>query len=83
MNIEYHKRWSHNLNHEMELKVYGHAGKAVIVFPSSGGRFYEYEDFGMVEVCKPFIKAGQVKLFTVDSIDHQTWLNPIPVNEFS
>lgn len=75
MNIEYHKWWSQNLNQDMELKVYGHSGKAVVVFPTSGGRFYQYEDFGMVEACRPFIDQGKVKLFTVDSVDHQSWHN--------
>ena len=75
MNIEYHKQWSPALNQDMELKVYGHAGKAVVVFPTSGGRFYQYEDFGMVEACRPFIDDGRIKLFAVDSIDHQTWFN--------
>jgi esterase/lipase superfamily enzyme len=59
----------------MELKVYGHDGKAILVFPSAGGKFYEYEDFDMVEACQPFIDTGRIKLFTVDSIDDQTWLN--------
>jgi esterase/lipase superfamily enzyme len=75
MHVEYHKQWSPNLGQDMELKVYGHGGKPVIVFPTSGGRFYQYEDFGMVEACRPFIDAGKIQLFTVDSIDHQTWLN--------
>lgn len=75
MNIEYHKWWSPNLDQDMELKVYGHAGKPVVVFPTSGGRFYQYEDFGMVEACRPFIDEGRVQLFTVDSVDYQSWLN--------
>jgi esterase/lipase superfamily enzyme len=75
MNVEYHKWWSPSLNQEMELKVYGHDGKAVIVFPTSGGRFYQYEDFGMVEACRPFVDEGKIKLFTVDSVDHQSWFN--------
>ena len=75
MKIEYHKWWSPSLNHEMELKVYGHAGKAVIVFPTTSGKFYEYEDFKMVEACQPFIERGELTLWTVDSIDQQTWLN--------
>jgi esterase/lipase superfamily enzyme len=75
MNVEYHKWWSPSLNQEMELKVYGHDGKAVVVFPTSGGRFYQYEDFGMVEACRPFVDEGKVKLFTVDSVDHQSWFN--------
>lgn len=75
MNVAYHRWWSRNLGQEMELKVYGHAGKPVVVFPSSGGRFFEYEDFGMVEACSPFIAAGAVTLFTLDSVDRQSWLN--------
>ena len=75
MNIEYHKWWSDHLNQDMEIKVYGHAGKPVLVFPTQSGRFYEYEDFGMVEVCRGFIDEGKIRLFTVDSIDSQSWAN--------
>lgn len=75
MNIEYDKRWSPSLHQEMELKIYGHAGKPIIVFPSSGGNFYEYEKFQMVEACRPFLRAGSIQLVTVDSIDSHTWLN--------
>lgn len=75
MNIEYHKWYSSFLNQDMELKVFGHTGKPVLVFPCQGGRFYEYEDFGMVESCRPFIEAGKIQLFTVDSLDLQSWCN--------
>jgi len=75
MQVEYHKWWSPNLGHDMELKTYGHAGKPVVVFPSSGGRFYEYEDFGMIEVCRTFIESGQIRVIAVDSVDNQSWLN--------
>jgi esterase/lipase superfamily enzyme len=75
MNIEYHKQWSRSLNQEMEFKVYGHAGKPAVVFPSQGGRFYEYEDFGMVAACHPFIDQGKLQLYSVDSIDNQSWVN--------
>ncbi|MGD8475420.1 MAG: alpha/beta hydrolase-fold protein [Anaerolineae bacterium] len=75
MKTEYHKWWSSALGHDMELKVYGDAGKSAVVFPSAGGKFYEFEDFGMVEACRPFIEEGKLRLFTVDSIDHQSWLN--------
>ena len=60
MNIEYHRWWSPHLGHDMELKIYGHDGKAVLVFPSAGGKFYEYEDFDMVEACRPFIETGKI-----------------------
>lgn len=73
--MEYHKWWSPALGQDMELKVYGHGGKPVLVFPSGGGRFFEYEDFGMVGACRPFLDAGKIQMFTIDSIDNQSWFN--------
>lgn len=82
MNVEYHKWWSPSLGRDMELKVFGHSGKPVLVFPAAGGRFYEYEDFGMVEAVRPFLDAGRIVLFTVDSVDSESWLNPwVPLPE--
>ncbi|MBN1876675.1 MAG: esterase family protein [Anaerolineae bacterium] len=74
MHIEYHKRWSTHLNRDMEFKIYGHAGKPFVVFPSGGGKFYEFEDFGMVEAGREFIDQGKVRLVTVDSVDSEAWL---------
>lgn len=75
MNIEYHKWYSPILSQEMELKVYGHSGRPALVFPAQGGRFYEYEDFGMVAALAGLIDAGRLQLYTVDSIDNQSWAN--------
>ncbi len=75
MNVEYHRWWSPALKQDMEIKVYGHTGKPVIVFPSTAGRFYDFENYGMVEACAGFIRKGWIKLFTVDSVDAQSWLN--------
>jgi esterase/lipase superfamily enzyme len=75
MHTEYHKWWSPSLSQDMEFKVYGYYGKPVIVFPAQGGRFYEYEDFGMVEAVRASIDGGKIKLFTVDSVDNQSWAN--------
>ena len=75
MHIEYHKWWSPHLGHDMELNIYGHYGKPMLVFPAQGGRFYEYEDFKMIDAISGFIEGGKVKVFTVDSLDNQTWAN--------
>ncbi len=75
MHVEYHSFYSTNIGKEMELKVYGHSGKPMVAFPSSGGRFYEYEDFKMVEACRPMIEEGLIRLYTPDSIDRETWLD--------
>jgi esterase/lipase superfamily enzyme len=75
MNVTDETWHSPALGRDMQLKVYGHSGKPVIVFPSSGGRFFEYEDFGMVEACRGFVEAGKIALVTVDSVDAQSWHN--------
>jgi len=75
MNIEYHSWWSPSLGQEMELKVYGHAGQSFIVFPTSSGRFFDFEDNGMVQAAGHFIESGKIRLFAVDSIDRQSWDN--------
>jgi esterase/lipase superfamily enzyme len=75
MKIEYSRWWSPALSQDMELKVYGYYGKPILVFPAQGGRFYEYEDFKMIEAVSDFIESGKVKIITVDSIDNQSWAN--------
>lgn len=75
MNIEYHEFFSKNLNKDMPFKIYGQAGKPIIVFPSSGGRFYEYEDFKMIEAISKFIREGKILIYAVDSVDYESWLN--------
>ena len=50
MNREHHKWYSPALHRDMELLVFGHAGVPMIVFPTSMGRFYDYEDRNMIKV---------------------------------
>ncbi len=72
---ETHRWWSPHLRQDMEFRVYGHAGKPVLVFPSQEGRLYEYEDFGMVEAVRPWLDSGRIRLITIDGLDGQTWCN--------
>ena len=73
MDVTYMKEYSHHLGRDMEYKVYGHSGKPCIVFPAQNGRFFDYENFGMVDVLRPFIEEGRLMLFCVDSIDIESW----------
>ncbi|HLF73348.1 MAG TPA: alpha/beta hydrolase-fold protein [Anaerolineales bacterium] len=75
MHVEYHKWFSPVLGHDMELNVYGYYGKPVLVFPAQASSFHEFEDFGMIGVLAPFIESGQIKIFTVNSLDGQSWAN--------
>ncbi len=75
MHIEQHRWYSSHLDCEMTLKLYGHYGPPLIVFPSSRGRYFDYEGMGMIDAIAPFIDQGRVKLFCVDSIDARSWYN--------
>lgn len=75
MEIRYFKLYSRNLDRDMEFKVYGHAGRPVLMLPCEGGRFYDYEDFGMIDHWAQWIEEGRCCIYTVDSIDHETYLS--------
>jgi esterase/lipase superfamily enzyme len=75
MKREWHKWLSPRLGREMELLVFGHAGPPTIVFPTSCGRFYDFEDRGMVHAVEEKIERGELQLVCVDSVDAESWYN--------
>ena len=75
MKREYHKWLSPALGRDMELLVFGHAGTPAVVFPTSCGRFFEFEDRGMVNVVHDKLEQGRLQLFCVDSVDSESWYN--------
>src|SRR5437764_1359307 len=75
MRRDYVRWYSPSLHRDMELLAFGHAGFPVMVFPTSGGRFYEYEERGMVHAASPKIDRGELQLFCVDSVDQESWYN--------
>jgi esterase/lipase superfamily enzyme len=75
VNREYHRWYSPSLRRDMEMLVFGHGGSPVIVFPTSMGRFFEFEDRSMVGELSGQIDAGQIQLYCVDSVDQESWYN--------
>ena len=73
MHREYHRWHSPRLNREMELLVVGHAGAPVLVFPTSKGRFYEWEDRGMLSLLRWQVDQGWLQFYCVDSVDEESW----------
>lgn len=73
MNREFHKWYSPALGRDMELLVFGHAGTPLLIFPTSMGKFYEYEDRGMVSATWDKFEHGQLQAFCVDSVDTESW----------
>jgi esterase/lipase superfamily enzyme len=75
MNREYKKQYSHELGRDMESLVFGHAGQPILVFPTSMGRFYEYEDAGMTRVLEQQLDGGKIQIFCVDAVDSESLYN--------
>ena len=75
MHREYHRWFARPLGRDMELLAFGHAGPPMIVFPTSMGAFYEFEDRGMVGAVGDKLAAGRLRLFCVSSVDSESWYN--------
>jgi len=75
MNREYHRWYSPRLRRDMELLVFGHGGRAVLFFPPRMGRFFDYENWGVVDALRHKINSGELQLFCVDSIDAESFYN--------
>jgi esterase/lipase superfamily enzyme len=73
MQRDYIKEYSPSLGRDMELLHFGHAGRTLLVFPTSQGRFYQWEDFGLVASISDFIESGAVQLVCLDSVDSESW----------
>lgn len=75
MERAYHKWFSSALQRNMELLVFGHAGRAVIFFPTRMARFFDYENWGVVGALFDQLENGELQLFCVDSIDAESFYN--------
>ena len=75
MNREYHKWYSGRMHREMELLIFGHSGRPILFFPTRMARFYDYENWGIVDALRDRINSGELQLFCVDSIDSESLYN--------
>ncbi|MCD7860153.1 MAG: esterase [Firmicutes bacterium] len=73
METRYMTHYSGSLGREMEFKVYGHSGKPVVFVPCQGGRFWDFESFGMAQVFEPWIAQGICTVYSVDPIDNEAY----------
>ncbi|OWR28688.1 hypothetical protein CDO73_17460 [Saccharibacillus sp. O23] len=74
--VQYRKEYSPALGRDMEYKVYGDRGKPMLVFPTSLGRFYQYEDSGMIDELAEWIDAGKLQVWACDTLDEETFFSP-------
>jgi esterase/lipase superfamily enzyme len=67
---------------DMSIVTYGDRGRPLLLFPTAAADFLENERFFLVKAVEPAIKAGRVRLFSIDSINKHSWMDKtIPVSE--
>jgi len=59
----------------MEIVTYGHYGFPLLLFPTAAADYLEYERFLLLDFIEDYINAGKVKVFSINSINSESWLN--------
>jgi esterase/lipase superfamily enzyme len=67
--------YSPSLSTEMPIVTYGDYGFALLLVPTAGADYLEYERFQLMDTLAPFINRGKLKVFSVNSVNKQSWLN--------
>lgn len=67
--------FSPSVQKEMPIAVYGHYGFALLLVPTAAADYLEYERFEMIDALAPIIDSGKVKVFSVNSMNNESWMN--------
>jgi esterase/lipase superfamily enzyme len=67
--------YSPRLQKEMPVAVYGNYGFALLLIPTAAADYLEYERFQLIDSLRPFIEGGKVKVFSINSINTESWMN--------
>ena len=60
---------------EMPLVAYGHAGFPLLMFPTAAADYLEYERFQLIDAIRPFLDAGRIRAYSVNSVNRYALLN--------
>ena len=67
--------YSPRLGKDMPVAQYGYYGFALLLVPTAAADYLEYERFQLIDALEPFINSGKVKVFSINSINNESWLN--------
>lgn len=68
--------YSPNLQKHTEIAVYGHYGFGLLMIPTAASDYLEYERQHLIDSISKYIDGGKVKVFCVNSINTESWMNP-------
>ena len=67
--------FSKNLNIEMPLVSYGHAGQPLLMLPTAAADYLEYERFHLVDSIAQHIESGRIRAYSINSVNRYSLLN--------
>jgi esterase/lipase superfamily enzyme len=67
--------YSPSLDKDMPIVTYGDFGFALLLIPTAAADYLEYERFQLIDYLAQYIESGKVKVFSVNSINNESWLN--------
>lgn len=67
--------YSNNLQMEMPLVAYGHAGYPLLMFPTAAADYLEYERFLLIDAIKELIENGTIRAYSINSVNRYSLLN--------
>ena len=73
--MQYDERswYSPALERELAVAHWGAAGKALMLFPTSGADHLDVARFKLVDALAPLVAAGRLQVFSANSVARETW----------
>lgn len=71
---------SQHLNKDVSVGIYGHFGFTILLFPAQTDSHKEAEENGMIEALSSVIRIGKCKVFTVPSVNEESWFSQYKSN---
>ena len=75
MDRDHHRWYSHRLNRDMGVAVYGHYGMPILAFPTSMGDEWEQEGQDMIRTLSPYIDQGRIRIFCINGVQSDSFAN--------
>ena len=75
MQREIRSWFSTSVNKEMPIATYGYYGFALLLIPTAAADYLEYERFELINSISHFINSGKVKVFSINSMNNESWMN--------
>lgn len=67
--------YSPSLRKEMPIAKYGYGGFVLLMIPTAAADYLEYERFSLIDYLLPYLDAGKLQIFSIDSVNKESWMN--------